>query len=226
MSPTNLILLLTSLVSLTLVFQVALAGLLFLSWRRFKIDEKSIRYTARKTSKQLTDLVIDAQKESKDLLLESQRAAHDQLANLPDYSAILEKESHQVIQELIKWQETELKRLHKSWTEKIAGATASSQHEMEEHMLQALDSFNQELSLSLKKHLELLAEERAQLKAETQTQLKNYTEEQKKELASQVEKALPQVFKGILQKQLSPAQQHELVMTQLQQAWEEGILKV
>jgi hypothetical protein len=226
MTPANLIILLVALVSLTLLFQVALAGLLFLSWRRFKLDERMIKYAARKTSRQLTDIVVTAQKESKDFLLESQKTAQQQLADLPNFSAILETESHQVIERLLSWQEIELKKLQKTWAEKLAGAAASSQHEMQEELATTIDSFKAELSTTLKQELASLSEERKALITETQQQLKEYTQQQQQQLAAHAESVLPQLLAGTIQKQLSPDQQHDLVMAQLQQAWEDGLLKV
>lgn len=226
MSPANINLLLTALVSLTLVFQMALAGLLFLSWRRFKVDERSIKYSARRTSRQLSELVIEAQQESKELLLESQRAAKEKLADLPNFSAILEKETQAVINALLAWQETELKKLHKTWAEKLAGAAASSQHDLEEELQSTVDAFKAELNTILKQQLASLSQEKNDLFAQTQAELSAYADEQKQQLAAHAESILPQLLASSIQKQLSPAHQHELVMAQLEQAWEEGLLKV
>lgn len=226
MSPANLIILLSALVSLTLLFQVALAGLLFLAWRRFKIDERSIKYTAQKTSKQLIDIVVEAQRDSKNLLLDSQKIAQSHLADIPDFSSILEKQTQTVVNELLAWQEVELKKLQKTWSEKLAGAAASSQHEMQGQLQSVIDAFSQELSATLKSELQSLSAERSKLIADTQTELATYIEEQKKQVAATAETVLPQLLANAIQKQLSPDEQHELVMSQLQEAWEEGLMKV
>ena len=82
------------------------------------------------------------------------------------------------------------------------------------------------MSDNLQHHLEVLDTDRQKVVTDLQTQLKTYAESQQQQLAAHAESILPQLLAGVVHKQLTADEQHELVMNQLKQAWEEGLIKV
>ncbi len=225
MTTAQLILTLTILVTLVLVFQITLAGLLFLSWKRFKTDERALKYAAKKLSQQLLDIFRDVETESKNLILDTQAEAHQMLVNLPLISKTLEKNSQDLAETLKTWQRSELPKLQKTYTESIQKAIDITATQTDQALSHSIAAFEQALNSSLQEQLQTLSAERTKILTQTQTHLDGFTEQQKKEVASKAEAILTQVITNVLHTQLSPEDQHNLVLGQIEEAWQKGMLK-
>ncbi len=198
--------------------EVLLVGLIWLWWRALKQQQASFNHAAKDTYEEMTRIIENTTLETEKVMAEALKTAAHLQQTAQRHVEDLEQQTTDLLTKQRQWHEATLTELLGNYQREVGLATHRDMHMVQQLLQQRLGNLDTVIAQDLSQATHEMRDILGQKLEKVESELEAYKTAEVERIARTSHTIVQQVTKDLLGKTLSPADHHQVVKQQLEQA--------
>lgn len=198
--------------------EVLVAALIWLWWQTLKNQQEQFHLKTKDTYAKLAQMVEDTARESHQALTSALKTAESLESDVQKQSQALADHAQETIKKQTEWQNTTNQKLWVAYQDTLNQETKAAGQQLNHLLTEQATRLNQQVTQSLQETQQTLRQNLESDLKQAQSDIESYKKAEVDRIHAAAQQISHEVISDIIGRELSPTDQHELVLAQLTKA--------